>query len=77
MSENLKAILAIIAWAVLFPIISIVLPEKMDESKIGRFIKGWISVILFYGVILFCIGFVLYEVYSFCVEIHYMINGHG
>lgn len=24
----------------------------------------------------FLIGFVLYEVYSFCVEIHYMINVH-
>jgi len=35
-----------------------------------------ISLILFYDVILFSIGFVLYEVYSFCVEIHYMINVH-
>lgn len=29
-----------------------------------------------FDVILFSIGFVLYEVYSFCVEIHYMINVH-
>lgn len=29
-----------------------------------------------FDVILFSIGFVLYEVYSFCVESHYMINVH-
>lgn len=29
---------------------------------------------IFFDVILFSIGFVLYEVYSFCVEINYMIN---
>ena len=74
MSENLKATLAIIAWSVIFPLIVIVFPQKMDESKIWRHIKGLISLILFFDVILFSIGFVLYEVYSFCVEIHYMIN---
>lgn len=34
MSENLKATLAIIAWSVKFPLIVIVPPQKMDESKI-------------------------------------------
>lgn len=34
MSENLNATLAIIAWSVIFPLIVIVLPQKMDESKI-------------------------------------------
>lgn len=34
MSENLKATLAIIAWSVIFQLIVIVLPQKMDESKI-------------------------------------------
>lgn len=29
-----------------------------------------------FDVIQFSIGFVLYEVYSFCVESHYMINVH-
>ena len=76
MSENLKATLAIIAWSVIFPLIVIVLPQKMDESKIWLHIKGLISLILFFDVILFSIGFVLYEVYSFCVESHYMIKVH-
>lgn len=31
---------------------------------------------IFFDVILFSIGFVLHEVYSFCVESHYMINVH-
>jgi hypothetical protein len=51
--------------------------DILEKSKIGGFIKDLIMVILFYGGILLSIGYILYEVYSFCVEIHYMINGQG